>query len=115
MWLSLVGQVRVAMVSLLNVATTVRGPASKVSRPAEAAGTPYVEHPGGAVVTKMIELGRPSRLKGAGFYEYVDGRRQGLWPGLAEAFPPAAVVSTARSEMEGCRSFRGAAAVAGSS
>ncbi len=57
---------------------------------AEAAGTPYVEHPGGAVVARMIELGRPSRLKGAGFYEYVDGKRQGLWPGLAEAFPPAA-------------------------
>ncbi len=57
---------------------------------AEASGTPYAEHPGGAVVEKMIELGRPSRLKGAGFYEYVDGRRQGLWPGLAEAFPPAA-------------------------
>ena len=57
---------------------------------AERAGTPYEEHPGGAVVAKMIELGRPSRLKGAGFYEYVDGKRQGLWPGLAEAFPPAA-------------------------
>ncbi|WP_151083970.1 3-hydroxyacyl-CoA dehydrogenase NAD-binding domain-containing protein [Nocardioides cynanchi] len=57
---------------------------------AEREGTSYVEHPGGAVVAKMIELGRPSRLKGAGFYEYVDGRRQGLWPGLAEAFPPAA-------------------------
>ena len=58
---------------------------------AEQAGTPYVEHPGGAVVAKMIELGRPSRLKGAGFYEYDEnGRRQGLWPGLAEAFPPAA-------------------------
>jgi 3-hydroxyacyl-CoA dehydrogenase / enoyl-CoA hydratase / 3-hydroxybutyryl-CoA epimerase len=56
---------------------------------AEREGTAYVEHPGGAVVAKMIELGRPSRLKGAGFYEYVDGRRQGLWPGLAEAFPPA--------------------------
>ena len=35
----------------------------------------------------MIELGRPSRLKGAGFYEYVDGRRERLWPGLAEEFP----------------------------
>jgi 3-hydroxyacyl-CoA dehydrogenase/enoyl-CoA hydratase/3-hydroxybutyryl-CoA epimerase len=57
---------------------------------AEREGTAYVEHPGGAVVARMIELGRPSRLKGAGFYEYVDGRRQGLWPGLAEAFPPAA-------------------------
>jgi 3-hydroxyacyl-CoA dehydrogenase/enoyl-CoA hydratase/3-hydroxybutyryl-CoA epimerase len=34
----------------------------------------------------MIELDRPSRLKGAGFYEYVDGKRTGLWPGLAETF-----------------------------
>jgi 3-hydroxyacyl-CoA dehydrogenase/enoyl-CoA hydratase/3-hydroxybutyryl-CoA epimerase len=58
---------------------------------AEREGTPYAEHPGGVVVERMIELGRPSRLKGAGFYEYDEnGRRQGLWPGLAEAFPPAA-------------------------
>lgn len=34
----------------------------------------------------MIEIGRPSRLKGAGFYEYVDGKRVGLWEGLAETF-----------------------------
>ena len=53
---------------------------------AERDGTPYDESPGGDVVRRMIELGRPSRLKGAGFYEYVDGRRERLWPGLAEAF-----------------------------
>ena len=36
----------------------------------------------------MIELGRPSRLKGAGFYEYDEaGKRQGVWTGLAETFP----------------------------
>jgi 3-hydroxyacyl-CoA dehydrogenase/enoyl-CoA hydratase/3-hydroxybutyryl-CoA epimerase len=58
---------------------------------AERAGTPYDEHPGAAVVAQMIALGRPSRLKGAGFYEYDEaGRRQGLWPGLAEEFPVAA-------------------------
>ena len=34
----------------------------------------------------MIEIGRPSRLKGAGFYEYVDGKRTQLWPGLRETF-----------------------------
>lgn len=34
----------------------------------------------------MIEIGRPSRLKGAGFYEYVDGKRTRLWPGLQETF-----------------------------
>lgn len=57
---------------------------------AERDGTPYEEHPGSAVVAKMIEIGRPSRLKGAGFYEYDEnGRRQGLWSGLGEVFPVA--------------------------
>ncbi len=57
---------------------------------AERDGTPYSPHPGTAVVHRMIELDRPSRLKGAGFYEYDDaGRRSRLWPGLAEAFPVA--------------------------
>ena len=51
--------------------------------------SPYTEHPATTVVEKMIELGRPSRLKGAGFYDYDDGQRQGIWPGLAEAFPVA--------------------------
>ncbi|MDQ2636588.1 MAG: 3-hydroxyacyl-CoA dehydrogenase family protein, partial [Actinomycetota bacterium] len=52
----------------------------------EAAGGTYEPHPAEAVVNKMIEIGRPSRLKGAGFYEYVDGKRTGLWPGLRETF-----------------------------
>ena len=52
----------------------------------EDAGGTYEPHPAEAVVEKMIELGRPSRLKGAGFYEYVDGKRTGLWPGLRETF-----------------------------
>ena len=57
---------------------------------AEREGQEYVEHPGIAVVKKMIELGRPSKLKGAGFYEYDEaGKRLGLWDGLAEAFPVA--------------------------
>jgi 3-hydroxyacyl-CoA dehydrogenase/enoyl-CoA hydratase/3-hydroxybutyryl-CoA epimerase len=57
---------------------------------AERDGIDLPAHPGDAVVQKMIEIGRPSRLKGAGFYEYDDaGKRQGLWPGLAETFPVA--------------------------
>ncbi|MBU3751032.1 MAG: 3-hydroxyacyl-CoA dehydrogenase [Mycobacterium sp.] len=52
----------------------------------EDAGGTYVAHPAEAVVEKMIALGRPSRLSGAGFYEYVDGKRTGLWPGLREEF-----------------------------
>ena len=39
----------------------------------------------------MIELGRSSRLKGAGFYDYDEaGKRLGLWKGLADTFPVAA-------------------------
>jgi 3-hydroxyacyl-CoA dehydrogenase / enoyl-CoA hydratase / 3-hydroxybutyryl-CoA epimerase len=52
----------------------------------EDAGGTYEAHPAEAVVEKMIEIGRPSRLAGAGFYEYVDGKRVGLWPGLQETF-----------------------------
>ncbi|KDE99099.1 3-hydroxyacyl-CoA dehydrogenase [Mycolicibacterium aromaticivorans JS19b1 = JCM 16368] len=52
----------------------------------EEAGGTYEAHPAEAVVEKMIELGRPSRLSGAGFYEYVDGKRTQLWPGLRETF-----------------------------
>ncbi|WP_028474454.1 3-hydroxyacyl-CoA dehydrogenase NAD-binding domain-containing protein [Nocardioides alkalitolerans] len=53
-------------------------------------GVDYVPHPGLKVVEKMIEIGRPSRLKGAGFYEYDEaGKRQGLWSGLAELYPVA--------------------------
>jgi 3-hydroxyacyl-CoA dehydrogenase/enoyl-CoA hydratase/3-hydroxybutyryl-CoA epimerase len=52
----------------------------------EDAGGAYEAHPAEDVVNKMIDLGRPSRLKGAGFYEYVDGKRTQLWPGLKETF-----------------------------
>ncbi|SRX93757.1 putative fatty oxidation protein FadB [Mycobacterium tuberculosis H37Rv] [Mycobacterium shimoidei] len=52
----------------------------------EDAGGTYQPHPAEAVVEKMLELGRPGRLKGAGFYEYADGKRVGLWPGLRETF-----------------------------
>ena len=52
----------------------------------EDAGGKYQAHPAEAVVEKMIEAGRPSRLSGAGFYEYVDGKRTQIWPGLRETF-----------------------------
>ena len=52
----------------------------------EDAGGTYSAHPAEAVVEKMIEIGRPSRLSGAGFYEYTDGKRTQLWPGLRETF-----------------------------
>ncbi len=36
--------------------------------------------------TRWSRLGRAGRVKGAGFYEYADGKRVGLWPGLRETF-----------------------------
>ena len=62
----------------------------------EAAGGVYVSHPGELVVEKMVQLGRPGRARGAGFFDYDDsGKRLGLWSGLVEHFPvggdPAAV------------------------
>jgi 3-hydroxyacyl-CoA dehydrogenase/enoyl-CoA hydratase/3-hydroxybutyryl-CoA epimerase len=55
---------------------------------AEAAGRDYAPHPAETVVATMVGLGRPGRLRGAGFYDYdSDGRRLGLWAGLTEHFP----------------------------
>ena len=55
---------------------------------ADAAPAGYQSHPGEAVVTRMIEEGRPGRLRGQGFYEYDEnGGRGSLWAGLAELFP----------------------------
>ncbi len=57
----------------------------------EASGRSYEPHPAEAVIDTMIGLGRPSRLKGAGFYDYDEsGRRLSLWKGLADTFPVAA-------------------------
>lgn len=56
----------------------------------EREGGTYTSHAAEAVIDTMIEIGRPSKLKGAGFYEYDEqGKRLGLWPGLAETFPVA--------------------------
>ena len=45
-------------------------------------------HPSEQVIDRMLdEFDRPGKLEGRGFYEYVDGRRVGLWRGLRDAFP----------------------------
>src|SRR6266498_4309141 len=57
----------------------------------EASGGTFPAHPGEAVVDRMVELGRPGRLRGKGFFDYdADGKRTGLWPGLATEFPSVA-------------------------
>ncbi|MBE2997141.1 enoyl-CoA hydratase/isomerase family protein [Nocardiopsis sp. HNM0947] len=52
-----------------------------------AEGGPWRAHGAEAVVDRMIdEFSRGGRSAGAGFYDYSDGRRVGLWPGLREHF-----------------------------
>ncbi|MGP3999797.1 3-hydroxyacyl-CoA dehydrogenase NAD-binding domain-containing protein [Streptomyces sp. 8N706] len=65
-------------------------------RAVEEAGGVWEPHPADAVIDRLIdEFDRPGRSGGAGFYDYEDGRRTGLWPGLREHF----------TNPEGCVSF----------
>ena len=58
---------------------------------ADSSGSGWDAHPSEVVIDRMLdEFGRPGRLEGKGFYEYADGKRTNLWPGLREAFPPIA-------------------------
>ena len=52
---------------------------------AKAEGWEFAEHPSFPLIdTMVVELERGGRAAGAGFYDYVDGKRAGLWSGLAE-------------------------------
>ncbi len=54
---------------------------------AAAEGLPFEEHPSYAVIDRMVlEFDRGGRAAGAGFYDYADGKRVGLWTGLGEHF-----------------------------
>ncbi|WP_435177862.1 3-hydroxyacyl-CoA dehydrogenase NAD-binding domain-containing protein [Actinacidiphila sp. bgisy145] len=73
----------------------------------EAAGGTWRAHPAEQVIDRMVdEFGRTGRSGGAGFYDYEDGRRTRLWPGLAEHFgkaadePPAVAGSPLRDMQE---------------
>ncbi|HEX3779799.1 MAG TPA: 3-hydroxyacyl-CoA dehydrogenase NAD-binding domain-containing protein [Pseudonocardiaceae bacterium] len=57
------------------------------AKEAHATGSGWDAHPSETVIDRMLdEFDRPGRLEGAGFYAYEDGKRAGLWPGLADAF-----------------------------
>jgi len=47
-------------------------------------GVEVPDDPSKEVVDRMVEEGRPAKVEGAGFYEYEDGKRAGLWSGLKE-------------------------------
>jgi 3-hydroxyacyl-CoA dehydrogenase/enoyl-CoA hydratase/3-hydroxybutyryl-CoA epimerase len=52
-----------------------------------AEGGTWVDHASEPLVDRMVdEFERKGRSSGAGFYSYVDGKRDGLWQGLYEHF-----------------------------
>ena len=53
----------------------------------EAEGEAFEDRASFQVVDKMLEAGRAGKLEGAGYYDYEDGKRVGLWKGLKEMFP----------------------------
>ncbi|MCF8587401.1 3-hydroxyacyl-CoA dehydrogenase NAD-binding domain-containing protein [Gordonia liuliyuniae] len=58
---------------------------------AKASGVDYPAHGSYAVVDKMVELGRTSKKDGKGFYDYEDGKRGLIWPGVRENFKSGSV------------------------
>ena len=54
---------------------------------AEAAGQPFPIHGSFAVIDALIDTyDRKGRSTGGAFYDYADGKRTGLWPGLQQHF-----------------------------
>jgi 3-hydroxyacyl-CoA dehydrogenase/enoyl-CoA hydratase/3-hydroxybutyryl-CoA epimerase len=58
---------------------------------AQAAGIEFPEHGSYAVIDWLVENGRTAKKDGAGFYDYADGKRTRLWPGLREQFKSGSV------------------------
>jgi 3-hydroxyacyl-CoA dehydrogenase / enoyl-CoA hydratase / 3-hydroxybutyryl-CoA epimerase len=54
-----------------------------------AEGKTMPDHPSDAVLDVMTgEYGRYGKARGAGFYDYPEGRKKQLWPELTTIFPP---------------------------
>jgi 3-hydroxyacyl-CoA dehydrogenase/enoyl-CoA hydratase/3-hydroxybutyryl-CoA epimerase len=68
----------------LNLARKIRD-ATKAA--IEAEGGTFIERPSFQVVDRLLAEGRGGKLAGAGYYDYEDGKRSGLWKGLKELFP----------------------------
>jgi len=68
----------------LNLARKIRD-ATKAA--IEAEGGVFQERTSFQVVDRLLAEGRGGKLAGAGYYDYEDGKRAGLWKGLKELFP----------------------------
>ena len=59
---------------------------TKAGLEADPTGRPYEHHAAYDIIEALIAEGRTGKLGGAGFYDYADGKRVGLWAGLAEKY-----------------------------
>ncbi len=75
----------------LNLARKIRD-ATKAA--VEAEGGVFEDRASFQVLDKLLEADRGGKLAGAGYYDYEDGKRTGLWKGLKELFPEMADPST---------------------
>jgi 3-hydroxyacyl-CoA dehydrogenase / enoyl-CoA hydratase / 3-hydroxybutyryl-CoA epimerase len=67
----------------------IRNAAKEAAMGGNGGGSGWDAHPSEQVIDRMLdEFDRPGKLEGKGFYEYEDGKRTRLWPGLRDAFPP---------------------------
>lgn len=63
----------------------------KIVRQTEVEDPSFVAPTSVEVMERMVKgLGRPGRKGGAGFYDYPEGAKKHLWPGLAAEFPVSA-------------------------
>ncbi len=82
----------VGQLALTDEVSLTLGLKIKQAAQAEAAatGTPMPEffvHPGYAALEQLVAVdNRGGRAAGAGFYDYAEGKRLGLWPGLKKVF-----------------------------
>lgn len=53
---------------------------------AEGEGKAFPDSPAMDMINKLVDMGRKGKAAGAGFYEYPEGGKKYLWPGLWEHF-----------------------------
>ncbi|WP_336963444.1 3-hydroxyacyl-CoA dehydrogenase NAD-binding domain-containing protein [Sphingobium aquiterrae] len=63
-------------------------------------GDAYKPQKSDDVAAKMVEIGRLGRKNAKGYYDYPEGGKKALWPGLSALFPRAAVQPDAGSVRE---------------
>lgn len=70
----------------------------------EAEGKVYPSHPAEKIVDRLMdEFGRNGKRTGKGFYDYPEGGKKVLWPGLVEHFVKPEKVAISEAEFEGLK------------